>query len=158
MTIPFEDRPYRPCVGVMLLNRDNLVFAAQRIDQEVEAWQMPQGGIDEGEEPLEAAFRELEEEIGTANAELLAESRDWLAYDLPRELADKVWRGRFRGQTQKWFALRFLGEDGEIDLNSAHPEFSVWRWVPMRELPAIIVPFKRDNYERVVAEFRHLAG
>lgn len=155
--VPFEERPYRPCVGVMLLNAHNDVFVGQRIDQEVEAWQMPQGGIDPGEEPLTAALRELKEEIGTDNASLLAESRGWLDYDLPPDLADKVWKGRYRGQTQKWFALRFLGHDSEIDLQTEHPEFNAWRWAPMADLPDLIVPFKRDNYVKIVAEFRHLA-
>tara|TARA_R110002167_G_scaffold47960_3_gene141711 strand:- start:982 stop:1464 length:483 start_codon:yes stop_codon:yes gene_type:complete len=157
MTIPFEERPYRPCVGIMLLNREGLVFVAQRIDQQAEAWQMPQGGIDEGEDARAAALRELKEEIGTDRAEILAESRGWLDYDLPRELADRIWKGRFRGQTQKWFALRFLGQDDEIDIATEHPEFNAWRWAPMADLPDLIVPFKRDNYEKVVAEFRHLA-
>lgn len=156
MTIPFDERPYRPCVGIMLLNAQNQVFVGQRIDQQVEAWQMPQGGIDEGEEPDVAAFRELEEEVGTANARILAESRGWLNYDLPRDLADKVWKGRFRGQAQKWFALRFLGDDADINIDTEHPEFKSWRWAPMLDLPRLIVPFKRDNYEKVVAEFRHL--
>lgn len=154
--VPFEERPYRPCVGIMLLNAQHLVFVGQRIDQQIEAWQMPQGGIDEGEDPRAAAFRELEEEIGSGNAEILAESRAWLNYDLPPDLADKVWKGRFRGQAQKWFAMRFLGDDAEIDIDTEHPEFEAWRWVPMVDLPRLIVPFKRDNYEKVVAEFRHL--
>lgn len=157
MAIPFEERPYRPCVGIMLLNGGGQVFVAQRIDQQVEAWQMPQGGIDAREDPRQAVFRELKEEIGTDHAEVLAESRGWLDYDLPRDLADKVWRGRFRGQTQKWFALRFLGQDSDIDIETEHPEFNAWRWAPMADLPRLIVPFKRDNYEKVVAEFRHLA-
>jgi len=151
--IPYEERPYRPCVGIMLLNRDGLVFVAQRIDQTAEAWQMPQGGIDAGEDPRTTALRELEEEIGTANAEIIAESPDWLAYDLPPELADKVWRGRFRGQRQKWFVMRFLGNDGDIDLDTEHPEFSAWKWVPASELTALIVPFKRENYREIVATF-----
>ena len=157
MAIPFEERPYRPCVGIMLLNGGGQVFVAQRIDQQVEAWQMPQAGIDAREDPRQAVFRELKEEIGTDHAEVLAESRGWLDYDLPRDLADKVWRGRFRGQTQKWFALRFLGQDSDIDIETEHPEFNAWRWAPMADLPRLIVPFKRDNYEKVVAEFRHLA-
>lgn len=151
--IPFEDRPYRRNVGIVLLNRDGLAFAARRIDSKEAAWQFPQGGIDDGEFPREAALRELEEEIGTAKAEIIAESRDWLSYDLPRDVADKCWKGRFRGQTQKWFAMRFLGKDKDIDIATRHPEFSEWRWMSLADVPALIVPFKRDLYEKVVAEF-----
>ena len=151
---PLQERPYRKCVGILLLNQDNHVFVAQRIDQRVEAWQMPQGGVDAGEDPKSAAYRELEEEIGTANAELLAESGDWHAYDLPADLADKVWKGRYRGQTQKWFALRFLGDDGEINIETEHPEFSEWRWVPIDNLVELAVSFKQDIYRQVVDEFR----
>ncbi len=154
---PFAERPYRPCVGIMLLNPRGHVFVAQRIDQRVEAWQMPQGGIDDGEEPAAAARRELAEEIGTDKAEILAESPGWIPYDLPESLADKVWKGRYRGQTQKWFAMRFTGSDSDIDINTKHPEFDAWRWAAMDDLPNLIVPFKRDVYEQVVATFRHLA-
>ena len=132
MLIPFSERPYRPCVGIMLINDHGLVFVAQRIDQVVEAWQMPQGGVEQDETPRQAALRELEEEIGTNRAEIIAETEDWIPYDLPRELADKVWRGRFRGQTQKWFAMRFLGTDGDINLATAEPEFDAWKWTPWR--------------------------
>lgn len=150
---------YRLGVGVMLLNTDGLVFVAKRIDMPVDAWQMPQGGIDQGEDPRAAAFRELEEETGTAKAEIIAESREWLTYDLPPELLGRiVWGGRYRGQKQKWFAMRFLGADGEIDLEAhAHPEFSEWHWAPVDTLVEMIVPFKRDLYRQVVAEFAHLA-
>lgn len=137
----------------MLLDADDRVFVAQRIDTQVEAWQMPQGGIDDGEDPLATAFRELEEEIGTAHAELIAESRDWLTYDLPPELVGKVWKGKYRGQKQKWFAMRFLGTDADINLDTAHPEFNAWRWERLERLPEIIVPFKRRLYEEIVAEF-----
>ena len=149
-------RPYRPGVGMMLLNREGQVFVGRRLDQTAEAWQMPQGGIDPGEEPRATALRELAEEIGTAKAEIIAESRDWLTYDLPPELADKVWKGRYRGQKQKWFALRFLGRDSDIDVATAHPEFEAWRWAPAGDMLRLIVPFKRALYEQVVAEFRHL--
>jgi putative (di)nucleoside polyphosphate hydrolase len=156
--LPFEKRPYRPGVGIMLLNPRGEALVAQRIDMPREAaWQMPQGGIDRGESPLAAAWREMREEIGTDRAELLAESRDWLAYDLPRELADRVWKGRYRGQRQKWFAFRFKGPDGDIDIATSSPEFSAWRWAPLAELPALIVPFKRRLYAALVAEFGHLA-
>ncbi len=148
--------PYRPCVGIMLLDRDNRVFVGQRIDARTEAWQMPQGGIDKGEQPAAAALRELGEEIGTEKAEILAESRDWMAYDLPAELVPKVWKGRYRGQTQKWFAMRFLGKDSDIDIDTKHPEFNAWRWIEPRDLPRLIVPFKRRLYEDVLAEFAAL--
>jgi putative (di)nucleoside polyphosphate hydrolase len=151
---PFERLPYRPGVGIMLLNREGAVFVAQRIDMPSDAWQMPQGGIDKGETPLDAAWREMREEIGTHRAELMAESSDWLTYDLPRDLAAKLWRGRFRGQRQKWFAFRFTGTDRDIDIaGHDHPEFSQWRWAAMAELPSLIVPFKRQLYQRLVEEF-----
>ena len=148
--------PYRPCVGIMLLNAENRVFVAQRRDMKSEAWQMPQGGIDKGEEPLAAAFRELEEEIGTARAEILAESRGWLDYDLPLDLLPKLWKGRFRGQTQKWFAMRYLGSDAEIDIETESPEFTEWKWADPETLPRLIVPFKREIYRRVLEEFAPL--
>ncbi len=148
--------PYRPCVGIMLINPAGLVFVGQRLDNLVEAWQMPQGGIDEGEAPEQAALRELGEEIGTEKAEIIAESADWLTYDLPHELVPRVWKGRYRGQRQKWYAMRFTGTDRDIDINTKHPEFAAWRWAPHRELPSLIVPFKRALYEAVVAEFAPL--
>jgi putative (di)nucleoside polyphosphate hydrolase len=156
--VPFEDRPYRRGVGLVLLNAEGLAFTAQRIDSREPAWQFPQGGIDEGETPRQAALRELEEETGTAKAEIIAETAAWISYDLPREVADACWKGRFRGQTQKWFAARFIGRDSDIDIATRHPEFSRWRWMPLAEVPALIVPFKRDLYEAVVAEFLPLAG
>ncbi len=149
--------PYRPAVGIMLINREKRVFAAQRIDMPSDAWQMPQGGIDEGETPLEAARRELLEEVGTDKAEPVAEIREWLSYDLPVELVSVLWGGRFRGQTQKWFAFRFTGEDRDIDIETETPEFLAWRWVEMGALPELIVPFKRPLYRRIVEEFGHLA-
>lgn len=148
--------PYRPCVGMMLINPAGLVFVGQRIDNLVEAWQMPQGGIDEGEDPQTAALRELGEEIGTEKAEIIAESTDWLTYDLPAELVPQVWKGRYRGQRQKWYAMRFLGTDADIDIATKHPEFAAWRWVEHKTLPDLIVPFKRSLYEAVVAEFAPL--
>ena len=150
--------PYRPCVGIMLLNRDGRVFVARRKDTPGDYWQMPQGGIDEGETPRQAALRELEEETGTAKAEIIAESREWHSYDLPADLIPKVWSGRYRGQKQKWFVLRFLGEDGDIDLATEHPEFSTWKWTEIDQLPALIIPFKRPLYECLLEEFRHLAS
>jgi putative (di)nucleoside polyphosphate hydrolase len=144
--------PYRPCVGVMLINPAGRVFVGQRRDTP-DAWQMPQGGIDRGETPRVAALRELEEEIGTAAAEIVAETQDWLRYDLPPDLLGRVWGGRYRGQKQKWVAARFTGTDADIDLATAHPEFDAWQWVEPAELVGLIVPFKRPIYEAVVAEF-----
>lgn len=146
--------PYRPCVGLMLLNPRGAVFVAQRIDTRGDAWQMPQGGIDPGESPRAAALRELKEEIGTAHAEILAESEHWHAYDLPAWLVPRIWGGKYRGQSQRWFCLRFLGRDDDIDLDAHQPEFQDWRWVGLDALPELIVPFKRDVYAQVIAEFR----
>jgi putative (di)nucleoside polyphosphate hydrolase len=153
-----ENLPYRPCAGIMLLNHDNKVFVGRRIDQTMEAWQMPQGGIDEGEEVKTAALRELEEEIGTSKVEIIARTPGWLRYDLPDELIGKVWEGKYRGQKQKWYLMRFLGEDTEINLDTHHPEFSAWKWVDIEEVPKMIVPFKRELYFAVLKEFEeHLA-
>lgn len=149
--------PYRPAVGVMLLNRQGLIFVGKRIDQTVEGWQMPQGGIDDGEAPRQAAMRELKEEAGTDKAEIIAEMDDWITYDLPPHLVGVAFHGKYRGQRQKWFALRFLGDDGDIDLHAHEPEFSAWKWLTIEELPQVIVPFKRDSYAKIVTAFRHLA-
>ena len=150
-----EDLPYRPCAGVMLLNRDGLAFAGQRLDTTMEAWQMPQGGIDAGETAKEAAIRELGEEIGLRpdQVELVAEAPGEFFYDLPDDLIGKVWKGKWRGQRQRWLLYRFLGEDTDINLATEHPEFLSWRWVDPYELPALIVPFKRRLYEDVIAAF-----
>ena len=148
-----ESLPYRPCVGVMLIDDAGRAFAAERSDTPG-AWQMPQGGIDPGESPRDAALRELEEEIGTARAEIVAETDGWLTYDLPEHLLGKVWKGKYRGQKQKWFLMRFTGRDADIDIATEHPEFSRWQWVDPERLPELIVPFKRPVYDQVVAAFR----
>ena len=147
--------PYRPCVGVMLINRDGHVFVGQRIDNQTDAWQMPQGGIDPGEAPRDAALRELCEETGvTADlVQIEAESDGWLPYDLPHDLVPKLWKGRFRGQEQKWFLMRFTGTDDQVLIATETPEFSAWRWVPPSELIDRIVPFKREVYSAVLAQF-----
>ena len=164
-----EDLPYRRNVGAALFNRDGLVFLGRRRRRrggmELVAgfeWQMPQGGVDEGETPLEAARRELFEETNVSSASLLAEAPDWLSYDLPPEALSGRWKGRYRGQTQKWFAFRFEGADSEINIErpgggAIKPEFDAWRWAPLETLPALIIPFKRAVYEAVVAAFQELA-
>jgi putative (di)nucleoside polyphosphate hydrolase len=146
-----SDLPYRPCVGIMLFNQDGKVFVGKRIDQTVEGWQMPQGGIDKGETPREAALRELGEEVGTNKAAILGEMEDWVTYDLPEHLIGVAFHGKYKGQRQKWFALRFTGSDSDIDLTAHEPEFSDYRWVSLDELPGIIVPFKRETYKTVIA-------
>ncbi len=145
--------PYRAGVGIILLNSANLVFAAKRIDMKAEAWQMPQGGIDEGETPEQAAMRELGEETGTHKAEIIGSNDTWYTYDLPDNLVPVIWGGRYRGQKQKWFVLRFLGQDSDINIHTAEPEFSEWRWVEPKTLPDIIVPFKRALYSELVRDF-----
>ncbi len=147
--------PYRPCVGVVLMNPEGLVFAGQRLDNPDDAWQMPQGGIDPGETPLQAGLRELGEETGIAPdlAELVAEAPDWLHYDLPQDLVPRIWKGRFRGQKQKWLLFRFTGGDAQIDIATEHPEFRAWAWMPRAQLQEKIVPFKRDVYTAVFSAF-----
>ena len=163
----YESLPYRPCAGVMVLNAQNLVFIGRRaggpehIDR-THVWQMPQGGIDEGEDPSRAALRELYEETNIKSVEKLGEMPGWLTYDIPREIIGEAWGGKYKGQKQKWYALRFTGDDREINITmpgGGHhaPEFIDWRWASMRDLPDLVVPFKRDIYERVVAEFSKLA-
>ncbi len=147
--------PYRPCVGMMICNSAGRIFAGQRLDSHMDAWQMPQGGVEKGEEPRDAALRELEEETGIlpSSVEILAETADWIPYDLPHYLVPKLWNGRYRGQKQRWFLMRFLGSDAEINIKTTIPEFSRWCWLPPEELLSRIVPFKRDTYERVIREF-----
>ena len=147
--------PYRPCVGVMLANAEGRVFVGQRIDQDITAWQMPQGGIDPGESPRDAALRELWEETGVP-ADLVTvetETEGWIPYELPHDIVPRIWKGRYKGQEQKWFLLRFHGQDSDVNIETEHPEFSEWRWLDPAELIANIVPFKRTVYERVMAEF-----
>lgn len=165
MTIDPASLPYRPCVGIMVINRAGLVFVGRRADMPGDAegrgtwWQMPQGGIDEGEDPAIAALRELQEETGITSARIMGETAGWLTYDLPPHLLGVAWDGKYRGQRQKWFAIRFLGPDTEIDI--APPghqiEFDQWRWQPVSELVDAIVPFKRDVYRKVVAELANFA-
>lgn len=152
-----NDLPYRPCVGVVLANAQGLIFTGERIDTPG-AWQMPQGGIDEGETPDAAALRELEEETGVASdlAVIEAQHPEWVLYDLPDHLIGKLWKGRYRGQTQKWFLMRFHGTDGQIDITKHDKEFARWRWSTPQQVIRDIVPFKRDVYEQVIAEFRPL--
>jgi putative (di)nucleoside polyphosphate hydrolase len=164
----FESLPYRPCAGIAVFNRDGLVFVGRRSKgaEHIDAthvWQMPQGGIDDGEDPYEGALRELYEETNIRSVEKLGEIADWLSYDIPRDLVGEAWNGKYRGQRQKWYALRFTGDDSEIDVatpgGGAHkPEFIAWRWAPLRDLPDLVVPFKRETYERVAREFGKFAG
>ena len=152
--------PYRKCVGVVLANADGQVFVGQRIDADFKAWQMPQGGIDKGEDPRDAALRELWEETGVgANlVEVMGETEDWISYDLPHEIVPRIWKGRYKGQKQRWFLLRFLGSDADVNISTEHPEFSEWRWLGADDVLATIVPFKREVYAQVLAAFReHLA-
>jgi putative (di)nucleoside polyphosphate hydrolase len=144
---------YRQGVGVMLLNPRYEIFVGRRADAQADAWQMPQGGIGRGEKPRQAALRELEEEIGTANVEILAESKTWFYYDVPEQLAQKAWRGRWTGQRQKWFVMLFKGDDAEINVGTDHPEFNAWRWVSVQELIEPAVSFKRQLYLNVLGEF-----
>lgn len=146
-----SDLPYRPSVGIMLFNRDGKVFVGKRIDQTVEGWQMPQGGIDKGESPKQAARRELLEEVGTDKAEIMAEMDDWVTYDLPEHLVGVAFHGKYKGQKQKWFAMRFTGDESDINLTAHEPEFSAFQWVALDKLADLIVPFKRDTYKRVIA-------
>jgi len=150
---------YRACVGLMLINRDRLVFAGSRSDSAGAAWQMPQGGIDAGETPRQAALRELAEEVGTDKVEIIAESEGWLTYDLPAAMRPPIWGGRYVGQAQRWYLMRFTGEDSDIDIAASEtPEFSAWRWMRLDDLVHGIVAFKRPVYERVASEFQDAIG
>lgn len=162
MTVPPTDKaadlPYRAGVGAVLFNPDGLVWVGQRAGGRYpKSWQMPQGGIDAGETPEQALWREMVEETGTDKAVILAETERWLTYELPPALVGVAWKGRYRGQKQKWFALRFTGDDSDIDLEThAKPEFSAWRWVELATLPGLIVPFKQAIYREIVDAFGHL--
>lgn len=162
----YEKLPYRPCVGIMLLSRAGLVFIGRRTEgpehvDDTHAWQMPQGGVDPDEDPWPAALRELYEETNVTSVEKLGESSKWFSYDIPREIVGQAWKGKYRGQTQKWYALRFTGDESEIDVRNPagghEPEFLEWRWERMERLPALVIPFKRAVYEKVVAEFAQYA-
>ena len=155
---PYDERGYRPCVGIFLLNNENKLFVARRIDNKAEAWQMPQGGIEPGEIAGVACFREMQEEIGTKNAEVIRELDDWLSYDIPHDLADSLWDGVYRGQKQKWVALRFLGSDDEIDIETDEPEFNDWKWVAPREILGLAVPFKQKVYDQVLERFADIVN
>ena len=150
---PYEERPYRPCVGICLVNQDGLIFAGKRIDNKAEAWQMPQGGIDEGEDTKQACFREMAEEIGTNKAEWLDEYSEWLNYDIPEPLANRLWHGKYKGQAQKWVVLRYTGSDEDINIATDEPEFEKWQWMSAEELIELAVPFKKEVYTTIMSAF-----
>ena len=151
-----EKLPYRQNVGIMLVNEKNMVFVGQRLDSHLNAWQMPQGGIDNAEDATDAAFRELEEETGVVKdlVEIMSISNDWVTYDLPADLIPKIWNGRYRGQKQKWFLMRFCGSDEQINIATSYPEFAAWKWVMISELEDSIVEFKKAVYRQVIEEFK----
>ena len=162
----YENLPYRPCVGMAVFNKQGRLFIGRRLDgpEHVDAthvWQMPQGGLDPDEDPWQAALRELYEETNITSVEKLAESKEWYSYDIPREIVGQAWKGKYRGQTQKWFALRFVGKESEIDVKNPagghEPEFVEWRWEKAERVPALVVPFKRNVYDQVLKEFARTA-
>jgi len=151
--LEYSKRPYRPCVGIMLINDNGHIFGGQRIDNRAEAWQMPQGGIDAGEDVETACFREMREEIGTDKADILSIHPEWLNYDIPLPLADRLWGGSYRGQSQKWVALRYTGQDSDINIATVEPEFFSWQWMSPADLIQLAVPFKRPVYEDIMTQF-----
>ena len=154
----YNERPYRPCVGICLVNDEGMIFAGKRIDNRAEAWQMPQGGIDEGEDAVTACFREMAEEIGTDKAELSAQHPEWLDYDIPESLANKLWNGAYKGQTQKWMLLRYKGVDADINIATEIPEFEAWQWMAPEDLVSLAVPFKQNVYRALMESFKEHLG
>ena len=150
---PYDERPYRPCVGIMVFNNNGLVFSGKRIDNPNNAWQLPQGGIDKGETVVEAGYRELMEETSITSVDYIAEYPDWINYDVPHNLADKLWEGQFRGQSQKWFLFRFNGSDKDINIHTKYQEFSDWKWSKKTDMLESIVPFKKSLYQSVLKDF-----
>ena len=151
--LEYSKRPYRPCVGIMLINDNGHIFSGQRIDNRAEAWQMPEGGIDAAEDVETACFREMREEIGTDKADILSIHPEWLNYDIPLPLADRLWGGRYRGQSQKWVALRYTGQNSDINIATEEPEFFSWQWMSPADLIELAVPFKRPVYEDIMTQF-----
>ena len=152
----YKNLPLRPGVGIILLNSEDKVFVGKRVDNPLNFWQMPQGGIDKNEKVLEAAIRELKEETGITTVKLIKELNYWLEYDLPKNLIDKIWKGKYRGQRQKWFIMQFIGNKKDININTEHPEFLEWKWIHYSELPKIVVNFKVKVYEKLVDELKNL--
>lgn len=151
--MPLLKRPYRSCVGLMVFNKIGQVFCGQRLGNKAEAWQLPQGGIDEGETPIEAGFRELKEETSIVNVEFVSEYPEWLNYDIPLPLANDLWEGKFRGQTQRWLLFSFTGIDNEININTSHPEFKNWEWINPTQLPLKAISFKQEIYSKINKAF-----